>query len=1053
MEKQDQQKLEKISSSGFWTFFIEKKTITALLIIAAVASGLFSYMTMPREIQPEINMYYISVSSYLPGANSTDTESLITEPLEKEIGTVSGIKTMSSTSSGGASIIFMEFETSVDFDEAVQSVKDAVDRAKGELPEDATDPIVMKAESNQYSIITYSLVGNLPVSELTKIAEETSKELEKVSGVSTANLIGSQDEQIQVILDPKKLGTYGLDIQTIATLIKLSNTNMPLGVMAMDKLSYSIRIDNRYQNLEDLRNLPLFTFQDGTPLLLKDVATVQKGYPEQPILTRISLNGEKALPAVSLQVFKKEGGNILEIVDKTKQKIEELKQNKTIPETVKVAITNDNSDFIREDLGVLTTSGYETTLLIIIVIFLALGLRQGLIAGISVPLTFLITFTVMDLMELTINSLSMFALVIALGIAVDVSIVIMQGIHKNVKSEIPLKESVLLAVGTYKWPLISGAMTTVFAFFPMLLVSGIMGEFLKTLPIVITTALLAALFLGLTVTPSLAGKFLKEEKILTTYFPLEKVLGKIGKWFYIFIGAVVEKRIVRIISLTSVIGLFFLSLTMPITGILKTEMFPQTNQNYFIINIEAPKGVLVGTTSEIVAKVEKEVYKIPEVTNFVSIIGSNQSVALSGDEMLGGSASESSNLATITVNLNNKDERETKSYDIAEALDQKFKNFTDAKVNIAQIQEGPPSDAPVNVKILGKDLEELKKLSGQLVEIIKEIQGTKNVKTSLTAGLNEFKYYLDRDKLAIHGLSSIEVAAAIRNILQGVEATTVNLKGDDLDVVVKYDLPKENFRTNLTFYDIENFEIQTSKGYKVSLAELGKYDFGASPDTISREDQKRVIKISSELSGDANAIEINQKIQEKIDKIDIPSGYEIKFGGDYEQINESFRDLFRSMIVGLILIAACLVLEFNSFKQTFMILLTLPMGLIGVFPGLYIMGLNLSFPAFLGIVALAGIVVNHAIVLFDRINESRKAGTGFSKAIAEATYSRFEPIFITTLTAIIGTFPLALSNEFWAGLGFALIWGLAFSTLLTLITLPIIYYTFELKGARKNGEI
>ncbi|MFA6992402.1 MAG: efflux RND transporter permease subunit [Candidatus Gracilibacteria bacterium] len=1053
MEKQDQQKLDRIKASGFWTFFIEKKVITALLIIAAVSSGLFSYMTMPREIQPEINLYYVGVSSYLPGANSTDTESLITEPLEKEVGTVSGIKTMSSTSSGGASVIFLEFETSVDFAEAVQSVKDAVDRVKGELPEDAIDPMVAKFESNEFSIITYSLVGNLPVSELTKIAEETSKELEKVSGVSSANLIGSQDEQVQVILDPQKLETYGLDIQTITTLIKLSNTNMPLGVIPMDELSYSIRIDNRYQNMEDLRNLPLITFPDGTPLLLKDVATVKKGYPEQPVLTRISLNGEKALPAVSLQIFKKEGGNILAIVDKTKEKIDELKANGAIPEAVKVAVTNDNSDFIRQDLGVLTTSGYETTLLIIIVIFLALGFRQGLIAGISVPLTFLITFTIMDVMGLTINSLSMFALVIALGIAVDVSIVIMQGIHKNTKNGIPLKDAVLLAVETYKWPLIAGAMTTVFAFFPMLLVSGIMGEFLKTLPIVITTALLTALFLGLTVTPSLASKFLKQEKILKTYFPLERILSKIGKGFYVFIGAVVEKKIVRIISLWSVIGLFFLALAMPMTGLLKVEMFPQTNQNYFIVNIEAPKGVLVEKTSEIVEEVEKEVYKIPEVSNFVSIIGSNQSVALSGDELIGSGGSESSNLATVTVNLVNKDEREAKSYEIAEALNQKFKNFTDAKVSVDQISEGPPSDAPVNVKVLGKDLDELKKISAELMRIIEGIPGTDNVKTSLTAGLNEFKYYLDRDKLAIHGLSSIQVAAAIRNILQGAKATTINMEGEDLDVVVKYDLPKKRNRTNLTFHDIENFEIQTPKGYKVSLSELGKYDFGTSPDTITREEQKRVIKISSELLGDANAVEVNQQIQAEIDKMQLPSGYEIKFGGDFEQIAESFRDLFRSMIVGLILIAACLVLEFNSFRQTFMILLTLPMGLIGVFPGLYLMGLNLSFPAFLGIVALAGIVVNHAIVLFDRINESRRAGMGFAKSIAEATYSRFEPIFITTLTAIVGTIPLALTNEFWAGLGFALIWGLAFSTLLTLVTLPIIYYTFELRGARKNGEL
>jgi HAE1 family hydrophobic/amphiphilic exporter-1 len=281
----------------------------------------------------------------------------------------------------------------------------------------------------------------------------------------------------------------------------------------------------------------------------------------------------------------------------------------------------------------------------------------------------------------------------------------------------------------------------------------------------------------------------------------------------------------------------------------------------------------------------------------------------------------------------------------------------------------------------------------------------------------------------------------------------MKIDSEDEDIVVKYDLPKKDNHTNLTFHDIENFEIQTSKGYKVSLSDLGAYDFGISPDTIVREDQKRVIKISSGLLAGVNSIDVNAKIQAELNKMQLPSGYEISFGGDYEQITQSFNDLFKTMLVGLLLIGACLILEFNSFKQMFMILLTLPMGLIGVFPGLYLLHLNLSFPAFLGIVALAGIVVNHAIVLFDRINDNRRSGMKFAESIAEAAHSRFEPIFITTITAIVGTIPLALSNEFWAGLGFALIWGLAFSTLLTLVTLPIIYYTFELKGARKNGEV
>ena len=497
--------------------------------------------------------------------------------------------------------------------------------------------------------------------------------------------------------------------------------------------------------------------------------------------------------------------------------------------------------------------------------------------------------------------------------------------------------------------------------------------------------------------------------------------------------------------------LFILSMALPITGLLKAELFPQTNQRYFIIRIENPIGTSIEKTQEMAEKIEERIYQIHEVENFLTTIGSNESPALS--EGIGISSDQkNSHLANITVNLIDKDSRDKTSYEIANELEEEFKAIKESKIYIDQIQEGPPQDAAITVKITGPDFKELNILTEQVTEIFESTLGTKNVDTSVKAGLNEFKFVLDRDALALHKLTTIQVASTIRSILQGVNSTTIKLNNEDIDLIVRYDLPKINGRTNLSFSDIENFQIQSPKGYLVSLAELGEYDFTQSTNDISREDQKRVIKVTSGVEEGFNSVEITTRLQAKIDKMEKSQDYEISFGGDYESINESFTDLYKSMIVGVILIAFCIILEFNSFRQTIIIMMTLPMALIGVFPGLMIMGLNLSFPAFLGVVALAGVVVNNAIVLIDRINENRGNGIEFKKAIAEAANSRFEPIFMTTITTIIGIIPLAISNEFWAGLGFSLVFGLAFSTILTLVAIPTFYYIFEEKKERKRLE-
>lgn len=1038
------------SKESVWSFFIKRRSVCWFLIIGACVLGFFSITTIPREIQPEINIPYVFITTILPGANPLDTETLITKPLEQEIGSISNIKTLSSSSTVGASSIFIEFEASADVDTSLQDVKDAVSKAKPLLPDSAMDPIVAKVETNKFPIITFSIIGEQSLPELTEIAEKIQERFEKISGVSNAEIIGGQNKYIEININPDELNNYGMNIQNVSDLLKYSNFNLPIGLITTDKQNYSIRIDNKFRDIKDIKNIPLFTFStpSAQTILLKDIADIQEKYTELNIISSLSVKGKPASQTVSIRINKKDSGNILEITDSAKTAIEELKNKKIIPESVEIFISNDNSAFIRDSLGLLTKSGLETVILVIMIIFLGLGLREGILAGLSIPLTFVISFPIMEAFGLTLNNLTLFSLVIALGIMVDVAIVIMQGTHANLKNGLPALEATLLSVNTYKWPLIAGIFTTISAFFPMLLVSGIIGQFLKSMPITLIITLITSLIVSLTLIPSLGTKFLSNRKIKKRGSLLEPVFNKIGQYCYNFLHRVLRSRVKRISIVVFSLFAFLASVFLPISGILKSELFPRTNMDYFIVDLETPVGLVLEETENVTKKIEAELEKIPEIDNFLIIVGSNQAQAFT--DIVSTGASTDSNLANITVNLKPKKERARTSYEIADEVRGIFKNFTEAKISVREIKEGPPSGTAITVRILGENLETLKNIANDIKKMMESIPGTQNITTTFTQGTNEFVFRLDPNKLSFYGLNTAQVSMLVRNTLQGLESTTVTFNEKDYDIFVKYNFPKIDNKNNFSINKIEDIIIRTPKGSNIPLSMLGKYELVSSEQNIQRESQKRIIKVQSDLSANVTAVESAQKLQKLLDKYIPPENYEIKIGGDTEEIAESFMDLYKSMFIGIILIGLCLILIFNSFKQAIINLLTLPLGIIGVFPGLLILGLNLSFPAFLGIVALAGIVVNHVIVLIDKINVNRKNGLEFTEAIAEASKSRLEPILMTSLTTIIGVVPLALTDEFWAGLGFSIIFGLSFSTFFTLNVIPTLYYMFEANQEKKR---
>lgn len=1022
---------EQKNKDNFWSFLILRRPVAWIISFAIVIGGIFAIQSIPREIQPEINIPFVSVATFLPGANPEDVESLITDPLEKEIAAVSDIKNLTSSSGLGLSTILIEFDADSDLDEKVNQVKDKIDLAQSQLPSDATDPQVAKAEPNATSIVTFSIIGDRPLSALSEVAEEVADQLEQVSGVSKAIVVGNQEKVIQIKIDQEKAENLGLALTDLARIVEFSDLNVPIGVISTDQINYGLRIDNSIKTLDQILNLPI-----SDQILLRDIADTEIALSDQSVISKLSVNGQESKPTVSVQVFKETGANIIAVVDKAKAVVAEL----NLDSDIKITVSNDNSEFIRTDLGILTSSGWQTIVIIVVILFLALGLAEGILAAISIPLTLLTTFMVMQAMGLTINSLTLFSLVIALGILVDTAIVIMEGINENLKKGMNATDAAIMSVENYKWPLIAGTMTTVFAFFPMLLVSGILGEFLKSLPLTISAALLSSLVISLTIIPAISTKFLGKHKGKEHKSLLEGIFHKMEGFFSRMISKILSRRSYRFLTILIATIAFALSMALPISGALKVEMFPQTDFRFFIVNIETPKGLVLSETEKITSEIEETLYTTAEIESFLTIIGSGQSQVATDIVTVGQAGA--SNQGNITINLVPKEQREKTSYEVAEDLRTEFEKIKDVKVTIQEFTEGPPSDSPVALSVTGSEIQTLEQIAEDVKGIISKIDGTENITDDLNPGLSEFKFTLDRDLLAAHALNGAQVAGEIRSIIQGIEVMEVKIDSEDYKIIAKYDLPSTNNIATLSLKDLENFQVQSPKGYAVNLSQIAEFDLGEGFSSINHDDQDRIIKIRSDLRSDKNAVQVTTELQEKLASYKLPEGYQINFGGDTEEIEESFRELFMSMGIAVLLIGFTLVLMFNSLSQPFVILLTLPLSLIGVLPGLALVGLNLSFPAFLGVVALSGVVVNDAIVLIDRINQNLKAAVPLKQAIAESASSRLQPIIMTSITTIAGILPLAYTNEFWAGLGFSLVFGLIASTVLTLVVIPVSFFMF-----------
>lgn len=1083
-------------------FFIRNDKFAYLVLVALLAVGGYSLVSIPKESAPEVVIPVGLVSVVYPGAPAVDVESLITNEIERGLTSLENVKKITSTSREGFSSVMVEFEADADIDESIQALKDQVDAIERELPTDAEDAVVTEVDFVDQPVLTIALSGELTDFEYATLADQVEKEIEAVAGVSRVEFQGVRSREVAVLVDQTALVRYNLTLSEIISGLRNANVAFPIGQIVNDGISYNIAFEGDITGSEVVRDVAIAT-RGGQPVYVRDVAIIEDGLAPANSLSRLSVAGAPSMNSITMNVYKRSGGDITKITAAVNERVAALKQPNELLDSVETAVVLDSGDMIKKDLVNLSTSGLQTVVLVVLVLMLAIGWREGLLAGAAVPLSFLFGFIGLYFSGNTINFLSLFSLILGIGILVDSAIVMVEGINRAMKDNptINKKEAAIAATHQFAAPLISGTLTTVAMFTGLFIVSGIIGQFIASIPFTLIFLLFASLFVAIAIVPLFAATFLHRKntstfeerqvafahrlehqykEILRPYlysehkqqqflallsaalvFALSLAINVIAglvaaPLIYVLSQKVREyqrrrnlknwkKNLIWYPAFVVVVGVsfFITGLMLPSYNPVKVTFFEQSDVDYLIVEVENPEGTVKEVTDVAVRRVEEVLYSVPEITSFSVTVGSGSQF---------GSGGTGEKFANIFVNLTT--ERDRSSSEIIDELRVAMATLHDLKVTVTQPSEGPPTGSAVIVKFLGDDLSELTTLANRSAELFKAQSGVVNVETSTNNNGTEFVMELDRAKAAALGLNPATVSQIARTAVYGSEATSLTTLDEDIPVVVKLNLNNSDAVTNDTtritsINALEQIPIQTNTG-SVPLSSVITTSLRESSSAILHEDGKRVVSVTADVTEGANAREVQAKIIDEInntlsmsDDVILSTG-----GGETDESNKAFREMFAALIVGVLLMLGVLVLEFNSYLHTRYVLAILPYSLIGVLGGLAITANPLSFPAIMGFIALSGIVVNNAILLIDMMNSLRRQNPNraLDEIVLEASGNRIRPILLTTITTVIGMVPLTYAGDMWAPLAYAVMFGLLFSVVITLILIPILYL-------RRPGEL
>lgn len=994
-------------------FAISRSVTTAMLILLVVIIGLVSFSNLKIDLYPDITFPGAAIVTTYEGVGSEEIENLLTRPIESSISTVEGVKNISSISSIGQSTVVVEFNWGTDMDFAVQNLREQTDLVSNAfLPEDADSPLIFKFDPAMLPIMIYGLSSDdLELYQLKKEVEDNiAPELERLPGVAQVNIQGGLEREIIISLKREKLNFYNLDLGTVNNILANENLNISAGEIKQGNKDLLVRAVGKFNSLEDIRNITIPIAESGS-LKLNEIAEVKDGFADPVTISRSNQKD-----SIGLYIQKQTDANTVEVANRVRAKMEDIKKDYN---SLNVFLGMDQSEFIQNSIDNVSQNAVLGGILAVIILFLFLrNLRSTIIIGTAIPVSIIATFVLMYFAEINLNIISLGGLALGVGMLVDNAIVVLENIYRYRSMGEGKIEAAKEGSSEVAMAIVASTMTTVVVFMPVLFVEGLAARLFKDLAFTVAFSLLASLIVALTLIPMLASKILK---LSEKEFKRHQKIGIIIKTYKKSLKTALKHRWVVVLIL--IIALISSIMLVPKIGF---EFMPAADQGAFSISYNLPVGTSLEESNRAALEIEKILDEIPEVDIIMTTVGTT-------DMMQGVS---SSNSGAINVDLVNISERDRSIDKIMEEVRAKVR-IPDLNLTVASQSGMGGQEKPVNIKVKGNDFQKLREYSASVVKEIEDIEGLREIEDSFEIGRPELQVRINRAIASKFSINLRQLAASLRSAISGTVNTKYEVDGQEYNIRVRVD--REDYDS---LNKLSNLNIINNQGTMVSLSRIADFELVEGPAEILRINQRRYAEITADLfNRDLGSVVTD--IKTELEDFELAEGYEISYEGQFEDLNDSFTSLAYAFLLSIVLIYMVMASQFESLIHPLIIMFTIPLAIIGVIFAFYLSSNIISVASLIGLITLAGIVVNNAIVMVDYINQLRKKGKEKREAIIDSGVIRFRPIMMTALTTILALIPIALGigegSELSQPIGIVIVSGLSFATFLTLFIIPIFY--------------
>ncbi len=1019
-------------------FSVNKRVTTSMIAMILVVIGVIAFTRLGLDFFPDLEFPTVSVITTYSGASSEDLEKTITKPLEQIVSSVSRVKKVTSTTSEGTSVIQAEFEWGTNLDFAAQDVRDQIAQYREFLPEAASEPLVVKFNLAQLPIIFWGVTGNLPSFELKKLLEDdVAPRLERIDGVAAARVFAMDVREILIDVDKTAIESRNLSLDQVIAALAAENINLPAGYLVERHSDLLVRTMGEFTSLDDIRRVIVGATPRGEPILLGDIAEVKDTLKEVRYMGRIQQQN-----GVFLMISKRSGANTATTGTQVKKELERMRRG--LPPDIKFHTAMDQSDMVKKVARRTVDNAWQGGLLAIILIFLFLrNWRPTLTIAMAIPLSIITTFISFYAAGYTLNMLTLGGLTLGVGMLVDNAIVVIENTFRHVEEGDERKKASIFGASEVGMAITASTVTTIVVFLPMIFAQGITGKLTRSLALSITFSLVSSLFVALTIVPLLSyllfKSFYADGGQAASDFSKKQPQFQKGRDIYrrwLTWALEHRKAVLGIVGLVFVISLAMI----PFLGM---EFMAAQDQNMILLKVKLPVGTALEETNRVVAMVEKLMAEQPEITMIQAQAGSSaeDNAQDAGSTFSPGGPHE----GLLWVGLVDQDKRKFSDVQILEKIRTKLPRLEGVKfeaIDMSQMIMGSMG-TPVEINIFGKDLDKLREIGDSITARIRDVPGIRDVTHTLAQGKPEYQVRIDRDRAAKLGLMTGQVAGAVQAATLGRVATRYREESEEIDVRVRFQKP---FRDSIQ--EVENIPIVTPLGKIVYLGQIATVNKGEGPISILHENQSRVVRVTGNIAGrDLGGVIKDVKARLGGTEKQLPAGYFLEYGGSYDQMREAFLILAGAFALASLLVYMVMASGFESFLHPFIVMFTIPLGIIGVIFGLLVAGRPINLPVWIGVILLAGIAVNNGIVMIDYMNQLRRRGVEGHKAVIDGAVTRLRAVLLTALTTVLGMLPMAIStsegSEFRAPMAISVLGGLTATTFLTLFVIPIIYSLFE----------